>query len=68
MRGKRTGVSVAKDLGISKQLLHSYETGVSIPGDAMKQRIAEYYGLTVGALFYGEGQIYLNRVKTNGKG
>ena len=68
MRGKRTGVSVAKDLGISKQLLHSYETGVSIPGDVMKQRIAEYYGLTVGALFYGEGQIKLNREKSNVKG
>ena len=65
LRGKRTGTAVAKDLGISKQLLYSYEQGISVPGDAMKQRIAKYYGLTVGFLFYGEGQLKLNREKEN---
>ena len=65
LRGKRTGTAVAKDLGISKQLLHSYEKGISIPGDDMKKRIAEYYGLTVGFLFYGEGKIKPNREKAN---
>ena len=58
-------MSVAKELGISKQLLHSYEQGISMPGDEMKTRIAKYYGMTVGFLFYGEGQKNVNREKEN---
>lgn len=36
-----------------------------MPGDEMKTRIAKYYGMTVGFLFYGEGQKNVNREKEN---
>jgi DNA-binding XRE family transcriptional regulator len=52
---------VARDLGISKQLLHAYEMGLCLPGYETKKKIARYYGQTVGALFYGEGKMKSDR-------
>ncbi len=57
LRGKRRQTTVANELGISKQLLRAYEQGISVPGDDAKIKIAKYYGMTVGSLFYGEGKI-----------
>lgn len=54
LRGKRRRASVARELGISQQLLRAYELGLSVPGDEAKVKIARYYGKTVGSLFYGE--------------
>ena len=53
-RGERSQSSVAKDLGIGVSSLCMYETGERIPRDEIKERIARYYGSTVGALFFGE--------------
>ena len=57
LRGKRRKTAVARDLGISRQLLRAYEQGISVPGDDVKVRIAEYYGQSVGSLFYGETKV-----------
>lgn len=53
-RGEKSQVEVAKDLGIGVSSLCMYETGERIPRDEIKERIAKYYGLTVGFLFFGE--------------
>lgn len=53
-RGNRTQASVAKDLGIGISSLCMYETGERIPRDEVKEKIAKYYGCTVGTLFFGE--------------
>ena len=53
-RGDKTMVTVAKDTGISISALSMYESGDRIPRDEIKERLAKYYGTTVGSLFFDE--------------
>ena len=53
-RGDKTMVKVAKETGISISALSMYESGDRIPRDEIKERLAKYYGTTVGSLFFGE--------------
>lgn len=53
-RGDRSRVEVAKDLGISLSAITMYENGGRIPRDEVKEKIAAFYGTTVGFLFFGE--------------
>ena len=52
LRGIRTRRGVAKELGISYSALCNYEIGLRIPTDAIKVRIAEYYGQSVQNIFF----------------
>ena len=52
LRGERSQAQVASDLNISDAALSAYELGVRIPRDEVKLRIAEYYGTSVGELFF----------------
>ena len=54
LRGEKTQVEVAKDIGISLSALAMYETGNRIPRDEIKIRIAKYYDTTVESLFFSE--------------
>lgn len=51
-RGKRTQKSVAAELGISRSALEMYENDSRSPKDALKSKIAGYYGMTVQELFF----------------
>lgn len=53
-RGNRTQKRVANELGISQSALNMYENGERVPRDEIKERIAEYYGTSVGFLFFNE--------------
>lgn len=53
-RGNRTQKCVANELGISQSALNMYENGERVPRDEIKERIAEYYGTSVGFLFFNE--------------
>lgn len=53
-RGKKSQTEVAKDLGISVSALSMYESCERVPRDEVKEQLAQYYGLTVGFLFFGE--------------
>lgn len=53
-RGERTMVAVSKETGISVSALSMYESGDRVPRDEIKERLAKYYGTTVGSLFFGE--------------
>ena len=57
LRGKRKARRVADEMGISRQSLWLYETGRLMPRENIKKLIADYYGVSIPALFYGEGQI-----------
>lgn len=50
----RTQDEVAKAIGIDRSVLSLYENGERIPTDRVKLALAEYYGVTVGALFFAE--------------
>lgn len=52
---RRKGVSqteIARDLGVPVTTYNAWETGQNIPRDHMKVAIAEYYGRTVGFIFF----------------
>lgn len=52
---KRKGLSqteISRDLGINVSTYNAWETGQNIPRDEMKVKIADYYGLSVGYIFF----------------
>lgn len=54
LRGIKTRTGVAKAVGVSASALQAYERAWRMPKDDAKARIANYYGVTVGWLFYDE--------------
>lgn len=52
LRGDRTIESVAKETGISRSAVGMYEAEKRVPRDAVKIKLAEYYGMTVQELFF----------------
>lgn len=52
---KRKGITqtaLAKELGVPVNTYNAWEKGVNIPRDDKKKDIADYYGLTVGYIFF----------------
>ena len=52
LRGKKSQQEVAEAAGITQAALSMYERGERIPRDAVKIRLANYYGRTVGDIFF----------------
>ncbi len=52
LRGKKSRVRVASDLGISVSAYTKYERNERIPRDEVKERIAKYYGKSVQNIFF----------------
>ena len=50
----RTQAEVANETGISCAAISAYENGSRIPTDPLKIKLADFYGTSVGFLFYGE--------------
>lgn len=51
---KKSQRTVANELGIPPSLMSMYESGTRNPSDANKLKLAEYYGTTVGYIFFDE--------------
>lgn len=54
LRGSRLQTEVANAIGISPSALGMYEIGERIPRDLIKVKLAQYYGVDVGDLFYAQ--------------
>lgn len=52
LRGEKSRKEVAEAIGITERALKSYELGDRVPRDDVKQRIANYYGMSVTYLFF----------------
>lgn len=52
LRGSHSKKEVAKAVHISVSALSMYELGERIPRDEVKVALADYYGTSVGALFF----------------
>ncbi|MMZ52795.1 HTH-type transcriptional regulator Xre [compost metagenome] len=52
LRGESSREEVAAEIGISVSALQMYENGQRIPRDEIKIRLANYYSVTVQALFF----------------
>ncbi len=53
-RGNTPRRQVAESCGIALSTLQSYEDGFRIPKDDIKVKLATYYGVSVGKLFFNE--------------
>lgn len=54
LRGGKSQEKVAAELMITKSALSMYERDKRVPRDEIKIRIAEYYNVSVGSIFYAE--------------
>ena len=54
LRGNKSREEVAKACGISVSALAMYEQGQRVPRDNIKVKLAAYYGLAVGYIFFDE--------------
>lgn len=51
-RGDRTLREVAASIGITPSALSNYESGIRVPRDRIKVKLAGYYGVTIDSLFF----------------
>lgn len=54
LRGDKSRDKVAADVGISSSALGMYECNKRIPRDDVKKKLADYFGVTVQWLFFGD--------------
>ena len=54
LRGDRSQAQVAQALEISTAAVGMYERGERIPRDEIKVKLARFYGVLVGDIFYPE--------------
>ena len=54
LRGEKTQAEISKAIGITKSSYAMYERNERTPRDEVKVKIAHFYGLQVGQLFYAE--------------
>lgn len=52
LRGDKTQKEVADAIGITPSALANYESGLRIPRDSVKKRIAAYYKRSVDFIFF----------------
>ena len=52
LRGRKTKAEVAKAIGVSESSYIKYERNERTPSDAVKIRIADFYGRKVGTIFF----------------
>jgi transcriptional regulator with XRE-family HTH domain len=52
LRGDKTQKEVADALDLTVGAISQYENGLRIPSDAIKMRIARYYGVSVQEIFF----------------
>lgn len=53
LRGSQSREKTAADLGISLSAVTMYEKGQRIPRDEIKEKIADYYGVSIEDIFFG---------------
>jgi transcriptional regulator with XRE-family HTH domain len=52
LRGNRTLKEVAESIGITPSALCNYESGIRVPRDEVKIRLANYYKKSVSSIFF----------------
>jgi transcriptional regulator with XRE-family HTH domain len=52
LRGIRTRTGVSKETGIPYSSLEAYEFGTREPAGSVKQKLADYYGVSVESIFF----------------
>lgn len=67
LRGEKSLTSIAKDLGITRQMLGAIESGKRTPSLTLALRISQYYGVSVEEIFFDtKGHIVLPKQQPTG--
>ena len=53
LRGEKTATEVAKDIGITRQMLSTIESGIRTPSLELARKIANYYSSSIEDTFFG---------------
>lgn len=59
LRGERSIQKVALENGISPSAISMYESGLRIPKDDTKVKLAQYYGVPVESIFFFTNMVHL---------
>ncbi len=51
-RGERTMAEIAEKVGVSTQAYSNYESGIRIPRDETKRRLARLFNVSIDDLFF----------------
>lgn len=54
LRGEKTPEEVAKAVGVTTASISDYEQGKRVPNDALKLKMADYFGVQVEQIFFEE--------------
>lgn len=54
LRGNKSIETVAKAIDVTTQAIWNYENNKRVPKDEIKIRLATYYGIPVGEIFFNE--------------
>lgn len=52
LRGEKRREEVALAIGVTAQAIANYESGLRVPSDDVKVKLANYYGKTVQDIFF----------------
>jgi putative transcriptional regulator len=52
LRDKKTLTEIAKELGITRQMLGAIESGVRTPSLDLAKKISDYFGYTIDEIFF----------------
>lgn len=52
LRGEKTVTEVAKDIGITRQMLSAIEAGIRTPSLELARKIANYYSSSIEEIFF----------------
>lgn len=52
LRGEKTATEVAKDLGITRQMLSAIESGIRTPSLELARKVANYYSSSIEDIFF----------------
>ena len=54
LRGTRSLIEVAKAVGVGQSAMSMYEAGERVPRDAVKVKLAKFFGVTVESIFFAD--------------
>lgn len=54
LRGNRSQASIAKEIGITRQMLGAIESGERTPSLELANRIAVFYGVSIEEVFFND--------------
>lgn len=54
LRGTRNLIEVANAVGVSQSAISMYEAGERVPRDAIKVKLAKFFGVTVESIFFAD--------------